>query len=130
MTPIERLRKLLAEATVPYSKPSIVFKDNARVIVWAENEKGRDIATFRHNVTMESDAMLYIEAVRILPALLAAYDARGKYIALLEDNQKECAHHTGHISDRDRATCTRLGCRLHQAKNDADSAVARVEGER
>lgn len=117
MTPIERLRKLLAEATIPYEKPSIVFKDNARVIVWAENEKGRDVATFRHSVTMESDAMLYIEAVRLLPAFLDAYDARGREI-----EQWRAAYQVW-----DGAT--RPGACMRDCSDAAtDSAVAKVEG--
>lgn len=120
MTPIERLRKLLAEATVPYSKPSIVFKDNARVIVWAENEKGRDIATFRHNVTMESDATLYIEAVRMLPALLAAYDADRAFQAFTSKNVA-----ASKMSSADMKAWNDEYDRLRVAR---DSAVARVEG--
>jgi hypothetical protein len=128
MTPIERLKKLLEQATIPYEKPSIVFKDNARVIVWADNEKGRDIATFRHSVTMEADAMLYIEAVRLLPALLAAYDTRGEEI---EEWRNKCGKR---ICDDDGShvgwgVFVPGGIVKIRSCKATDSAVARVEGE-
>jgi hypothetical protein len=119
MTPIERLGKLLEQATIPYEKPSIVFEDNARVIVWAENEKGRDIATFRHGVTMEADAMLYIEAVRLLPDLLAAYDATAAECHAWRGAWKRSGAFDPMGMSLDDAACAIT-----------DSAVARVEGER
>lgn len=88
------------------------------------------IERLRDLVAASKMSNVHWDGAEDLATLLAAYDARGKYIALLEQNQKEYSHHTGHFSAWDRATCAKLGCRLHQAKNDADSAVARVEGER
>lgn len=123
MGTVERLKKLLSEATVPYSKPSIVFKDNARVIVWADNEKGLDVATFRHKVSMEADAMLYIEAARNLPKLLAAFEA-------VKEENGLWRH--GHEKQTERWESGCCGCKCGtttEASDKTDAALRELEGE-